>query len=63
MLENTCWFCGETIQFSDVNAVKITLENLMCDSDASQTIASHAECAKMRFSGATMEFDPEILAC
>jgi hypothetical protein len=61
MTANICWFCGETIELNDVRAVRITLENLMRATDAIQTIASHAECARVRLTGATMMFDPEVL--
>lgn len=62
MKDNICWFCGEAIELNDVRAVRITLENLMRATDAIQTIASHADCARVRLIGATMMFDPEVLS-
>lgn len=59
---NTCWFCGNPIELNDAHAVRITLENLFRDTGAFQGITSHGECARLRLTGATMAFDPEMLS-
>lgn len=62
MTKNTCWFCGNPIESNDVHAVRITLENLFRETGATQGITSHADCTRLQLTGATMEFDPEVLS-
>lgn len=55
-----CWFCGQTIDPKDVNAVFISIANLWrSGADApAQAIAAHSSCARERLKGTRMEIDP-----
>ena len=69
MTKYACWFCGQSIDRSDIGAVVIHLEGLWRwdsgvteEDDPYQAVYAHSACAKERLRGATMRLEPSIFA-
>ena len=62
-----CWFCGQSIERSDAQAVMILIENLWLweagstnEDDPLQAVCAHSYCARGRMHGATMDLDESL---
>ncbi len=59
-----CWFCGQEIERTKSRALTITLQDLWtenAESEPTQIIYAHFECAGTRMKGASMNLERDVL--